>query len=96
MLIPCPYCGSRDIGEFVYRGDATPLRPALDAEEAGPAMFAYVYLRDNPAGLHEEHWYHAQGCRNWLVVTRNTLTHDIPSARLAAPISGPLAGGAPA
>ena len=101
MLIPCPYCGSRDSGEFVYRGDATPLRPALELDSTkvapvGGVIFDYVYLRDNPAGLHEEHWYHAQGCRNWLVVTRNTLTHDIPSARLAAPISGPLAGGAPA
>ena len=50
-------------------------------------MFAYVYLRDNPMGRHEEHWYHAQGCRNWLVVARDTLTHEIPSARLAAPLN---------
>ncbi len=85
MRIPCPYCGSRDIGEFVYRGDASPVRPAADGAEA--AMFAYVYLRDNPMGRHEEHWYHTQGCRNWLVVTRDTLTHEIPSARLAAPLN---------
>ena len=91
MRIPCPYCGSRDIGEFVYRGDATPVRPDAKAEDTAPphsAMFEYVYLRDNPAGLHEEHWYHAQGCRNWLVVTRDTLTHEIPSARLASPLAG--------
>ena len=92
MRIPCPYCGSRDIGEFVYRGDATPLRPESEAGDVGNAMFDYVYLRSNPMGPHEEHWYHAQGCRNWLVVTRNTLTHEIPSARLAAP----LAPGGPA
>ena len=87
MRIPCPYCGSRDIGEFVYRGDASPVRPQADGTEA--EMFDYVYLRDNPMGRHEEHWYHAQGCRNWLVVTRDTVTHEIPLARLA----GPLAGG---
>jgi len=34
-------------------------------------------LRDNPSGLHQEYWYHGGGCRSWLVVTRNTRTHDI-------------------
>jgi len=46
-------------------------------------MFDYVYLRDNLAGLMREHWYHAQGCRNWLVVTRDTRTHEIFDAALA-------------
>ncbi|MDB5697690.1 MAG: sarcosine oxidase subunit delta [Alphaproteobacteria bacterium] len=78
MRIPCPFCGSRDIQEFVYRGDAEPTRPADDE-----AVFAYVYLRDNVAGPMREHWYHAQGCRNWLVVTRDTVTHDIAGAALA-------------
>ena len=78
MRSPCPFCGSRDIGEFVYRGDATVQRPD---DEAG--MFAYVYVRSNPMGRHDEHWYHAQGCRNWLVVTRDTVTHDIAGARFA-------------
>jgi sarcosine oxidase subunit delta len=85
MRIPCPYCGSRDIGEFAYRGDATLVRPEGDdgAAQVESAMFEYVYLRDNPMGAHQEHWYHAQGCRNWLVVTRDMLTHDIPAARFA-------------
>ncbi len=78
MRIPCPYCGDRDAHEFVYRGDAAPLRP--DSEEG---MFDYVYLRDNVAGEMAEHWYHAQGCRNWIVVTRNTANHAIAAARLA-------------
>ena len=84
MRIPCPYCGSRDIGEFVYRGDATLVRPEGDD---ATAMADYVYLRSNPMGAHEEHWYHAQGCRNWLVVTRDTLTHEIPAARFAGEAS---------
>jgi heterotetrameric sarcosine oxidase delta subunit len=79
MRIPCPFCGSRDIQEFVYRGDAAPARPIGDDD----AFFDYVYLRDNVAGPMREHWYHAQGCRNWLVVTRDTVTHDIAGAALA-------------
>jgi sarcosine oxidase subunit delta len=77
MRIPCPYCGERDAQEFVYRGDASPQRPADDD------FFDYVYLRENPAGTIDEHWYHAQGCRTWIVVTRDTRTHSIFGARLA-------------
>ncbi|MGL9623209.1 sarcosine oxidase subunit delta [Bradyrhizobium sp. U531] len=79
MRIPCPHCGARDVQEFIYLGDAAPRRPGgLDATEA--AMFEYVYVRDNPRGLHEELWYHAAGCRAWLLVRRHTLTHVIESA----------------
>ena len=78
MRIPCPHCGVRDIQEFTYLGDASPRRPdGLSATEA--QMFDYVYLRDNPRGLHEEFWYHGAGCHAWLVVRRNTLTHSIES-----------------
>jgi len=34
MRIPCPYCGSRDLSEFVYHGgDATPKRPRSVSDE---------------------------------------------------------------
>jgi heterotetrameric sarcosine oxidase delta subunit len=82
MRIPCPFCGSRDAQEFVYRGDADPLRPAMDSG-AEEDLFEYLYERANPAGLLREHWYHAQGCRNWLVVTRDTTTHAISAAIFA-------------
>jgi sarcosine oxidase subunit delta len=78
MRIPCPFCGDRDAQEFVYRGDAAPVRPTDEVE-----VYGYVYLRENPAGVLREHWYHAQGCRQWLVVTRDTRTHEIFAAELA-------------
>jgi heterotetrameric sarcosine oxidase delta subunit len=81
MRIPCPFCGERDNAEFVYRGDASPVRPAAAESEA--AFVEYVYMRSNPAGEILEHWYHAQGCRNWLVVRRNTRTHVIADAAFA-------------
>ena len=80
MRIPCPFCGDRDAQEFVHRGDAAPQRPAGDEPDG---MFDYIYLRQNPAGPIREHWYHAQGCRNWLVVVRDTRTHHIAGAELA-------------
>ncbi|HVX99460.1 MAG TPA: sarcosine oxidase subunit delta [Pseudorhodoplanes sp.] len=76
MRIPCPHCGTRALEEFVYLGDATKRRPdGMGARE--DEVFDYVYIRANPAGPHREYWYHAAGCRSWLVVTRNTRTHEI-------------------
>ena len=40
---------------------------------------AAVYMRDNPKGEHNEFWQHTLACRRWLVVRRNTVTHDILS-----------------
>jgi len=82
MRLPCPFCGSRDIQEFVYRGDADRVRPGPDGD-----FHAYLYERDNVAGPVREHWYHAQGCRNWLVVTRDTVTHAIHHAAFARDVS---------
>ena len=58
------------------------MRPA---DEAG--VFDYVYTRENLAGPMREHWYHAQGCRRWLVVVRDTRTHQISGAELAKAVS---------
>ena len=82
MRIPCPYCGVRDVQEFTYLGDAKPQRPTADAGE--DAVYEYVYLRDNVAGAMSEHWYHGGGCRAWLKVTRNTLTHEISAVEPTA------------
>lgn len=89
MRIPCPYCGDRDQGEFVSRGDATVLRPDSASDNMASAFHEYVHLRGNPAGWHSEHWYHEFGCRSWLVVERNTLTHEIRSVKFAGNFDKP-------
>ena len=83
MRIPCPFCGPRDAQEFTYLGDATQRRPTADAVDPEQAMFDYVYLRTNPAGAHREYWQHVFGCRSWLVVTRDTRTHEIAAVEFA-------------
>jgi len=88
MIINHPLLGPRDAAEFVYLGDASLIdRPDPNAEDAADRFFEYGYLRDNPAGMHAELWYHEQGDRSWLVVTRDTLTHDITAVRLARDVA---------
>jgi methylglutamate dehydrogenase subunit B len=83
MLIPCPFCGPREHAEFAYGGDATVRRPHQDEPVWGPEWQAYVYVRANPRGRHREYWQHAAGCRQWLVVTRDTLSHEVFDCVLA-------------
>ncbi|PWR19665.1 sarcosine oxidase subunit delta [Zavarzinia compransoris] len=83
MRLPCPFCGPRDSAEFAYLGDAAIARPDAAAPDAPRLFYEATYLRDNPAGPHREHWYHAAGCRQWLVVTRDTTSHEILAAAFA-------------
>ncbi|WP_420334654.1 sarcosine oxidase subunit delta [Roseibium sp.] len=93
MIIPHPLLGPRDAEEFVYLGDASLLdRPDWQEENADAAFFTYQYLRDNPAGTHRELWFHEQGDRSWLVVTRDTTTHDILNVEFASDVALAKAG----
>ena len=93
IRLPCPHCGERDYTEFTYGGAAEVPWPSLkeaDGEVLAPpsaeeleAWNRAVFLRDNPRGPHRELWHHSQGCRLWLVVERDTLTHEVLGVRLA-------------
>ncbi len=89
-LIPCPHCGTRPREEFAVKGDAAPIRPELDAPASD--WHEYLHLRDNPKGRHHEFWHHVSGCRRWLIVERDTASHEIYSITDAA--SAKQGGGA--
>lgn len=93
MRIKCPYCGERDAHEFAYLGDATVKRPDPAAPDAASLFYDYVYLRDNPAGLHHELWYHSAGCHAWLAVARDTCTHAIEDVRMVGDLAPPQGRG---
>ena len=75
LLIPCPHCGPCPQIEFSYGGDAAIVRPAVPADATDDTWNTYLYLRDNSRGPHDERWHHMAGCRRWIVVRRNVLTH---------------------
>ena len=88
MLIDHPLLGPRDASEFVYLGDAAVIdRPDGLSDTAARDFYEYLYLRDNPAGTHRELWFHEAGDRSWLVVTRDTVTHEITAVELARDVA---------
>lgn len=74
-LISCPHCGTRPKEEFSIKGDASRTRPSPQAP--AEAWYKFVFVRDNPRGRHREFWHHVLGCRRWLVVERDTMTHEV-------------------
>ncbi len=80
MKIYCPICASRPLDEFSYHGDASRLRPGVDADRE--CWIEYVYFRENPKGWHQEYWRHQAGCGAWLKVERHTVTHEIRKVEL--------------
>ena len=88
MIINHPLLGPRDAQEFTYLGDASLIdRPYWQADDAAEQFYNYQYLRNNPAGEHRELWFHEGGDRSWLVVTRNTVTHEISNVELARDVA---------
>jgi sarcosine oxidase subunit delta len=88
MIINHPLLGPRDASEFTYLGDAKLIdRPDWQSDTAAQDFYEYGYLRTNPAGEHRELWFHEAGDRSWLVVTRNTLTHEISAVEVARDVA---------
>jgi sarcosine oxidase, subunit delta len=77
ILIPCPWCGPRDAGEFHYSGEAS-ARP--DPASATPAEWRdYLYFPVNPRGQVTENWYHRMGCRQFFSIQRDTDSNQAQS-----------------
>ena len=93
MRLTCPWCGTRDAGEFTYKGDATAKRPAIESNDL-KAFESYVFDRSNPAGQHSEIWQHTGGCRGHLKVVRDTVTHEVHSCEPIGPWKEALSSGA--
>ena len=82
FLLDCPSCGLRDVYEFKFQGEVT-TRPA--GRPTQRELSAYVYFRDNVAGVQREWWYHRAGCGLWFLAERDTRTNEVLRTELPAP-----------
>ncbi|HET6317688.1 MAG TPA: sarcosine oxidase subunit delta [Chloroflexota bacterium] len=76
LQIHCPWCGLRAESEFNCGGEsiARPLHTeALTDAEWGD----YVFMRQNPKGVHHEQWRHTSGCGRWFNALRDTVSYRI-------------------
>lgn len=88
LLLRCPYCGIMvDETELTPGGQAhlTRFGPGSSEED----FEAYLFMRENPKGVHFERWRHSNGCGKWFHVARCTATLEVfgtyPAQTLAPP-----------
>jgi sarcosine oxidase subunit delta len=79
MLIPCPYCGSRNENEFAWGGEVCRVRPESPGSLSDTEWADYLYNSDNKKGVVKEYWWHVKGCKQWFEIERDNSTHAIMS-----------------
>ena len=76
LILTCPYCGiACDETELSPGGEAHLKRfgPGSDDE----AFEGYLFMRENPRGVHFERWRHSYGCGKWFHAARDTVTMEV-------------------
>jgi len=82
LLIDCPHCGPRAQEEFAYERTTDAVVRFDDAPEQ---VVTTLYSRENPRGVSEEIWRHTYGCRGWMLVRRDRVSHAIEWVRPLGP-----------
>jgi len=76
LLITCPYCGvAADETDLAPGGEAHLTRHASGSSDDD--FERYLFLRQNPRGVHFERWRHANGCGKWFHAARDTVTLEV-------------------
>lgn len=101
LILTCPYCGvTAEETEFQAGGEAHLKRFGPGSNDKD--FETYLFMRENPRGVHFERWRHAYGCGKWFHVARCTVTLEVfgsypaqtlvPPADLLAKISAKRPG----
>ena len=76
LTITCPNCAiTAEETEFHAHGEAHLKRHGPGSSDT--EFETYLFMRDNPKGVHFERWRHQNGCGKWFHVARCTMTLEI-------------------
>jgi len=76
LILNCPYCGvDADETELAAGGQAHIKRETIGSSDDD--FEEYMFMRENPRGVHFERWRHANGCGKWFHAARHTVTLEV-------------------
>lgn len=88
LTIHCPCCGiTAEETEFHAHGEAHLKRHGPGSTDA--EFETYLFMRDNPKGVHFERWRHQNGCGKWFHVARDTMTLEVFGSYSAQTLAPP-------
>ena len=77
LVVTCPVCGAKgDETDFHCGGQAHVRRPATHdpVNISDEEQRDYLFIRNNPKGLHFERWRHTNGCGRYFNAVRHTVS----------------------
>ena len=76
LTLTCPCCGiTGEETEFHAGGEAHLKR--FGPGSSDDDFEGYLFLRENPKGVHFERWRHVYGCGKWFLAARCTNTLEV-------------------
>ncbi len=76
LIFKCPYCGVHaEETEFSPGGEAHLKRFGPKSDDVD--FERYLFMRENPKGVHFERWRHSYGCGKWFHAARCTITLEV-------------------
>ena len=76
LILDCPCCGvSGEETEFHAGGEAHLKRHSVGSTD--DQFEEYLFMRENPSGVHFERWRHNNGCGKWFHAARCTQTLEV-------------------
>ena len=76
LVLTCPNCGiTAEETEFHAGGEAHLTRHGPGASDND--FEKYLFMRDNPKGVHFERWRHVYGCGKWFHAARCTQSLEV-------------------
>lgn len=76
LTFQCPYCGvMAEETELSAGGEAHLKRFGPGSSDAD--FETYMFMRENPKGVHFERWRHSNGCGKWFHAARCTVSLEV-------------------
>ncbi|MEJ6477377.1 MAG: sarcosine oxidase subunit delta [Octadecabacter sp.] len=76
LTLECPYCSIQaDETELHAGGEAHLKRETVGSSDND--FEDYLFMRENPKGVHFERWRHVAGCGKWFHAARCTMTLEV-------------------
>ena len=88
LILTCPCCHvTAEEAEFHGGGEAHLKR--VGPSGADDDFESYLFMRENPKGVHLERWRHVYGCGKWFHMARDTATLEVFGSYAAQTLAPP-------
>ena len=76
LILHCPHCGA-DVDETDLHAGGEAHLKREGPGSSDESFENYLFMRENPKGVHFERWHHTYGCGKWFLAARCTNTLEV-------------------